>query len=210
MGSHFLLQGIFPTQGSNPGLLHCRQILYRLRPLGSSIYLYGVQAAHRGIRCGRHYHWHRRRLELKRGNVKSSQLGNQREEDAAINLKCSELALGCDFFQLSPGPHVMQVWSDIFWEGSKERVYKTKDDAVRNTQGEAKVGVLEHSLGGGPQPGALQCVCGISGGGVCPRVCLGHFLDSRPLLLPGPRLPHLKHATVDGTNPQVSFIPVYK
>ena len=28
MGSHFLLQGIFPTQGSNPGLLHCRQILY--------------------------------------------------------------------------------------------------------------------------------------------------------------------------------------
>ena len=28
MGSHSLLQGIFPTQGSNPGLLHCRQILY--------------------------------------------------------------------------------------------------------------------------------------------------------------------------------------
>ena len=27
MGSLFLLQGIFPTQGSNPGLLHCRQIL---------------------------------------------------------------------------------------------------------------------------------------------------------------------------------------
>ena len=23
-------QGIFPTQGSNPGLLHCRQILYQL------------------------------------------------------------------------------------------------------------------------------------------------------------------------------------
>ena len=28
MGSHSLLQGIFPTQGLNPGLLHCRQILY--------------------------------------------------------------------------------------------------------------------------------------------------------------------------------------
>ena len=28
MGRHFLLQGIFPTQGPNPGLLHCRQILY--------------------------------------------------------------------------------------------------------------------------------------------------------------------------------------
>ena len=30
VGSHFLLQGIFQTQESNPFLLHCRQILYRL------------------------------------------------------------------------------------------------------------------------------------------------------------------------------------
>jgi len=30
-----LLQGIFPIQGSNPGLLHCRQILYQLRYKGS-------------------------------------------------------------------------------------------------------------------------------------------------------------------------------
>ena len=30
VGCHFLLQGIFPTQGSNPGLLHCKQILYHL------------------------------------------------------------------------------------------------------------------------------------------------------------------------------------
>ena len=28
--SHFLLQGIFLTQGSNLGLLHCRQMLYHL------------------------------------------------------------------------------------------------------------------------------------------------------------------------------------
>ena len=27
VGCHFLLQGIFQTQGSNPGLLHCRQML---------------------------------------------------------------------------------------------------------------------------------------------------------------------------------------
>ena len=32
---HALLQGIFPTQGSNPGLPHCRQILYRLSHQGS-------------------------------------------------------------------------------------------------------------------------------------------------------------------------------
>ncbi|KAB0388241.1 hypothetical protein FD755_003197 [Muntiacus reevesi] len=30
VGCHFLLQRIFPTQGSNPGLPHCRQMLYRL------------------------------------------------------------------------------------------------------------------------------------------------------------------------------------
>ena len=30
VGSNSLLQGIFPPQGSNPGLLHCRQILYHL------------------------------------------------------------------------------------------------------------------------------------------------------------------------------------
>ena len=31
VGSHALLQGIFPTQGSNPGLPYCRWILYCLR-----------------------------------------------------------------------------------------------------------------------------------------------------------------------------------
>ena len=30
VGCHFLLQGIFPTQGSNSGLPHCRQTLYCL------------------------------------------------------------------------------------------------------------------------------------------------------------------------------------
>ena len=30
VGCHSILQGIFPTQGSNPGLPHCRQVLYCL------------------------------------------------------------------------------------------------------------------------------------------------------------------------------------
>ena len=34
-GCHVLLQGIVPTQGSNPGLLHYRQILYHLSHQGS-------------------------------------------------------------------------------------------------------------------------------------------------------------------------------
>ena len=35
VGSFFLLQGIFPTQGLNSGLLHCMQILYQLSHKGS-------------------------------------------------------------------------------------------------------------------------------------------------------------------------------
>ena len=35
VGNVYLLQRIFPTQGSNHGLLHCRQILYQLSYQGS-------------------------------------------------------------------------------------------------------------------------------------------------------------------------------
>ena len=34
VGSFSFLQGIFPTQGLSPGLLHCRQILYQLSHKG--------------------------------------------------------------------------------------------------------------------------------------------------------------------------------
>ena len=35
VGSLSLLQGIFPSQGSNPGILYCRRILYQLSHKGS-------------------------------------------------------------------------------------------------------------------------------------------------------------------------------
>ena len=35
MGCHFLLQRIFPTQGLDPGVPHCRQTLYHLSHQGS-------------------------------------------------------------------------------------------------------------------------------------------------------------------------------
>ena len=38
VGCHALLQGIFPTQGLNPGLPHCRRILYQLSHKGSPTY----------------------------------------------------------------------------------------------------------------------------------------------------------------------------
>ena len=43
MGSRFLPQGIFPTQGSNSDLLPCRQILYHLSYQGSPVIVYPVQ-----------------------------------------------------------------------------------------------------------------------------------------------------------------------
>ena len=39
MGSHSLLQGIFSTYGSKPGLLHCRRILYHQRHQGNGFYV---------------------------------------------------------------------------------------------------------------------------------------------------------------------------
>ena len=39
---HFILQRIFPTQVSNPGLLHCRQTLYHLSHQGSPIPSHGT------------------------------------------------------------------------------------------------------------------------------------------------------------------------
>ena len=38
VGYHFLLQGIFPTQGLNPCLPHCRQILYHWATRGSPLW----------------------------------------------------------------------------------------------------------------------------------------------------------------------------
>jgi len=39
VGSLSLLQGIFPTQGWKPGLLHCRRILYQLSHNNFSLFL---------------------------------------------------------------------------------------------------------------------------------------------------------------------------
>ena len=45
VGCHALLQGIFPTQEPNPGLPHCRQILYGLSHRGSLLVCYFVLEA---------------------------------------------------------------------------------------------------------------------------------------------------------------------
>ena len=48
-GSLSLFQGTFPTQGSNPGLAHCRQILYQLSHQGSPRVLERVAYLLQGI-----------------------------------------------------------------------------------------------------------------------------------------------------------------
>ena len=37
-------RGIIPTQGSNPGLLHCREILYQLSHKRSPVDMYGCES----------------------------------------------------------------------------------------------------------------------------------------------------------------------
>ena len=60
VGSLSLLQGIFPTQGSNPGLLHYRQILYHL---SHQTFWPGNQTkvsciAGRFLKIKKHFHFH--------------------------------------------------------------------------------------------------------------------------------------------------------
>ena len=65
VGCHFLLQGIFPTQGSNPGLLHCRQILYRLSYEGShSISPTSLMKQFASVTCPRSLTWETVKLGL--------------------------------------------------------------------------------------------------------------------------------------------------
>ena len=62
MGCHFLLQGIFPTQGSNLGVPHCRQTLLPSEPPGLKVTLFfkkrfaylvasSLSCSTQGLRC---------------------------------------------------------------------------------------------------------------------------------------------------------------
>ena len=81
VGNHSLLQGIFPTQGSNSGLPYCRQILYHLSHQGSQ-----------------GFYWTTREiLKLKK----------KKNHAALLPLTSLSLTL-CSFFPLSPSftlPH---------------------------------------------------------------------------------------------------------
>ena len=78
---HFPLQRIFPTQGLNPGLPHCRQTLYRLS-LGVK-----VQTQLEGAQEAKHYF---RMLSL----VTNSQLLNQSKFTGCLSSPSSHLNEG--------------------------------------------------------------------------------------------------------------------
>ena len=54
---HALLQGIFPTQGSNPGLLHCGWVLYQLSHKGSPHTLV-TTSKYKLLKYNKLYHFH--------------------------------------------------------------------------------------------------------------------------------------------------------
>ena len=53
-GQPFPSPGVFPTQESNPGLLHCRQILYRLSHQAALEEMKGITLAGSGSGSGLH------------------------------------------------------------------------------------------------------------------------------------------------------------
>ena len=57
VGSLSLLQGIFPTQGSHPGLPHCRQILYQLSQKGACLTLTGIHLRKERYECSFGVSW---------------------------------------------------------------------------------------------------------------------------------------------------------
>ena len=83
LGCHFLLQGIFPTQGSNLGLLHCRWILYCLSPQGSPWKHYARARTHTHTHTHNKTLWKRPNLQIVR-NISSWQRGGA---DCGVRIK---------------------------------------------------------------------------------------------------------------------------
>ena len=64
-GIHALLQGIFPTQGTNSGLPHCRWILYYLSHQGSPLFpRSGIKPTFPALQGGFLNHWTTRKVPI--------------------------------------------------------------------------------------------------------------------------------------------------
>ena len=84
VGCHALLQGIFPTQGWNPGLPRCRRILYHL--------------SHQGRDRGKSLRWPSLLLLNTKGTV------NNQENHRDTRKRCTERGLGSGLWGLAEEP----------------------------------------------------------------------------------------------------------
>ena len=103
MACQFLLQGIVPTQGLNPGLPHCRQILYHLSHQGSPKMCVTLQ-----------YLLYSDGLEANTPYLQGVGMWNYRKADKEIKVTCRYpgLTLGCLSFNLGDAPFACSmVWS---------------------------------------------------------------------------------------------------
>ena len=67
VGGHALFQGIFPTQGSNSGLLRCRRILYHLSHQGSpmSIITLNINGLNIPVKGQKLFNWIQKQYQTK-------------------------------------------------------------------------------------------------------------------------------------------------
>jgi len=86
VGSLSLLQRIFPTQGSNPGLPHCRWILYQLSHQGSPEQKNGDEIL---------FHWQIQAAGCQE-NRKKPQLKENKDQSCSPPLGCVSLSTGPD------------------------------------------------------------------------------------------------------------------
>ena len=92
VGSLSLLQGIFPTQGLNPGLPHCRQILYQLSHKGSPYKVIHILKNQLNVNC---YNFYRK----EHGNIRIMKSCFPLSRSSVINLTDTFTYLLNDSFQ---------------------------------------------------------------------------------------------------------------
>lgn len=158
---------------------------------------YEVQAAHHGIHHERHYYrWFKRCSELKRKNVKNNQPGTSWDV-AAINLNGNRLTLRHDLLSSRNLTHISLRCKVTLSEVGARSVFTRTKVILSETSRETQKWMFSSTKG---VVSTSQESCGLQGWNKG-WICLGHFLDVRPLPLPRPPLPCLKHATVEWKQP---------
>ena len=121
VGSLSLLQGIFPTQGLNPGLPHCRQILYQLShkrsPKRKCVYEYWSGKCWRRLL---RVPWNARRSNQSILNEISPEYSL---EGRMLKLKSNTLAMWCE-----EPTHLRRPWSGKDWRQEEKGTIEDEMD----------------------------------------------------------------------------------